>query len=98
MPKKNEPFDLKESLQEEMDTAIKTLIDSNITGIANELQQSEDGTLSVGFSLKLSLSGKRVAGTGALSYSRKFKDEIEFITPDPDQLKFEDLEKEGGAA
>lgn len=98
MPKKNEPFDLKESLQEEMDTALQTLVFGNITGIAKELQQSEDGTLSVGFSVKLSLSGKRVAGVGSLSYSRKFKDEIEFITADPDQLKFEDIEKEGGEA
>lgn len=74
-----------DSLQQELKRALGTLVAGNVTGIATELIHADDGTLTVGFSLKLNLSGKRVAGTGALSYSRKFKDEIEFITPDPDQ-------------
>ncbi len=74
-----------DSLQDELDRALATLVAGNVTGIATELINADDGTLTVGFSLKLNLSGKRVAGTGALSYSRKFKDEVEFITPDPDQ-------------
>ncbi len=74
-----------DSLQAELDRALATLVAGNVTGIATELINADDGTLSVGFSLKLNLAGKRVAGVGALSYSRKFKDEVEFITPDPDQ-------------
>ena len=85
-----------DSLQAELDRALATLVAGNVTGIATELINADDGTLSVGFSLKLNLSGKRVAGTGALSYSRKFKDEVEFITPDPDQPKLPGMEDDDG--
>jgi hypothetical protein len=89
-----------DSLQTVLDRALATLVAGNVTGIATELINADDGTLSVGFSLKLNLSGKRVAGTGALSYSRKFKDEVEFITPDPDQPPLPGMEvtQSGGGA
>jgi hypothetical protein len=85
-----------DSLQAELDRALATLVAGNVTGIATELINADDGTLSVGFSLKLNLSGKRVAGTGALSYSRKFKDEVQFITSDPDQPKLPGMEDDEG--
>ncbi len=85
-----------DSLQAELDRALATLVAGNVTGIATELINADDGTLSVGFSLKLNLSGKRVAGTGALSYSRKFKDEVQFITPDPDQPKLPGMDDDEG--
>ena len=89
-----------DSLQTVLDRALATLVAGNVTGIATELINADDGTLTVGFSLKLNLSGKRVAGTGALSYSRKFKDEVDFITPDPDQPPLPGMEgdESGGGA
>lgn len=76
---------IRDPLAEEIKTAITGLVDANIDGIANEVANAEDGKLSVAFSVKLTLEGLRVAGVGSLSYSRKFKDEAEFITPDPSQ-------------
>ena len=76
---------IRDPLAEEIKTAITGLVDANIDGIANEVANAEDGKLSVAFSVKLTLEGLRVAGVGSLSYSRKFKDEAEFITPDPNQ-------------
>lgn len=87
------PGEITDSLQSEIKTAIGDLVASNVSGIAKELTDSEDGNLTVGFSLKLTLSGKRVAGVGSLSYSRKFKDEVEFITPDPDQIPLPGVEE-----
>lgn len=88
------PGEITDPLQQELDRALQSLVAGNVTGIATELIHADDGTLTVGFSLKLNLSGKRVAGTGALSYSRKFKDEVEFITPDPDQPRLPGIEPE----
>lgn len=82
-----------QSLQKELEQALGTLVSANVTGIATELIHADDGNLTVGFSIKLNLSGKRVAGTGCLSYSRKFKDEVEFITPDPDQVPLPGIEE-----
>lgn len=86
------PGEITDPLQQELDRALQSLVAGNVTGIATELIHADDGALTVGFSLKLNLSGKRVAGTGALSYSRKFKDEVEFITPDPDQPRLPGIE------
>ena len=77
---------IRDPLAEGIKTAITGLVDANIDGIANEVANAEDGKLSVAFSVKLTLEGLRVAGVGSLSHSRKFKDEAEFITPDPEQM------------
>lgn len=76
---------IRDPLADQIKTTLSGLVDSNIDGIANEVAQSEDGNLSVSFSVKLTLSGLRVAGVGKIGYSRKFTDEAEFITPDPQQ-------------
>lgn len=86
------PGEITDPLQQELDRALQSLVAGNVTGIATELIHADDGTLTVGFSLKLNLTGNRVAGTGAISYSRKFKDEIDFITPDPDQPQLPGIE------
>jgi hypothetical protein len=88
---------IRDPLAKEIKTAIIGLVEANIDGIANEVANAEDGKLSVAFSVKLTLEGLRVAGVGSLSYSRKFRDEAEFITPDPEQPKLPGVE-EGGAA
>lgn len=74
-----------DGLEIELNRSMAELIAGNVTGIVKELTDAEDGTLTVGFAVKLNLTGNRVAGTGVISYSRKFKDETDFITPDPDQ-------------
>lgn len=76
---------IRDPLADEIKKALSGLIDDNIDGIANEVANAEDGSLSVSFSVKLTLSGLRVAGVGKIGYSRKFSDESEFITPDPNQ-------------
>ncbi len=76
---------IRDPLAHEIKTTIGSLIDANIDGIANEVANAEDGTLSVSFSVKLSLSGVRVSGVGKIGFARKFTDEAEFITPDPEQ-------------
>jgi hypothetical protein len=84
-----------EALEQSLNRAVADLIAGNVTGIVRELTEAEDGGLTVSFSVKLSLEKGRVAGVGAISYSRKFKDETEFITADPHQTE---LPIEGGAA
>lgn len=76
---------IRDPLADEIKKALSGLIDDNIDGIANEVANAEDGALSVSFSVKLTLTGLRVAGVGKIGYSRKFSDESEFITPDPNQ-------------
>ena len=76
---------IRDPLAHEIKVTIGSLIDSNIDSIANEVANAEDGTLSVSFSVKLSLSGVRVSGVGKIGFARKFTDEAEFITPDPEQ-------------
>ena len=71
-------------------------IRNQTAGIANEVANAEDGALSVSFSVKLTLTGLRVAGVGKIGYSRKFSDESEFITPDPNQPTLTGVE--GGAS
>lgn len=86
-----------DALEEQMRIAIPELVAGNVTGIVKELTDAEDGTLAVSVGMKLSLSGNRVACALSLSYSRKFKDETEFITPDPDQPDLP-IEDEGPVA
>jgi hypothetical protein len=83
---------IRDPLAQAIKGALDGLVDGNIDGIANEVAQSDDGNLTVSFSVKLTLSCMRVAGTGRISYSRKFTDESEFMTPDPNQppLPFRD--------
>jgi hypothetical protein len=88
--------ELIEQLQPKLEEAVKAAIAENITGVAAELNSSEDGNLTVSVSLKLNLNGNRVAGAGSLSYSRKFKDDFEFITDDPNQLKLPSGDDGGG--
>jgi len=76
---------IRDPLASEIKTALSALVDGNIDGIANEVANAEDGSLSVSFSVKLTLTGLRVAGVGKIGYSRKFTDESEFITQDPNQ-------------
>jgi len=77
---------IRDPLMRHMVAAISSLVTENVDGIAAELVAAEDGNLSVSFSVKLSLSGNRVSGVSSVSYSRKFKDESEFITEDPSQI------------
>ena len=87
---------IRDPLADEIKKALSGLIDDNIDGIANEVANAEDGALSVSFSVKLTLTGLRVAGVGKIGYSRKFSDESEFITPDPNQPTLPGVE--GGEA
>lgn len=80
------------ALEPKLKEAIDLAVASNIAGIAAELHAADDGNLSVSVSIKLNLSGNRVSGAGSVSYSRKFKDEFEFITDDPEQRKLEGIE------
>jgi hypothetical protein len=82
---------IRDPLAQAIKGALDGLVDGNIDGIANEVAQSDDGNLTVSFSVKLTLNGLRVAGVGKIGYSRKFTDESEFLTPDPNQppLPFE---------
>lgn len=91
------PSQLVEQLQPEIGRALTTLVARNVTGIAQELVASEDGKLSVSFSLALSLQNDRVAGVGNLSYSRKFKDAVEFSTRDPKQPQLPGIEPDDSA-
>jgi len=86
---------IRDPLASEIKTALSGLVDGNIDGIANEVANAEDGSLSVSFSVKLTLTGLRVAGVGKIGYSRKFTDESEFLTPDPNQPTLPGVE-EGG--
>lgn len=86
---------IRDPLADAIKTALDGLVDGNIDGIANEVANAEDGTLSVSFGVKLTLSGLRVSGVGKIGYSRRFTDEAEFITPEPNQGN---LPLEGGAA
>jgi len=83
-----------EALEQSLNRAVAVLVAGNVTGIVRELTEAEDGKMTVSFSVKLSLEKGRVAGAGAISYSRKFKDETEFITEDPHQTE---LPINGGA-
>ena len=76
---------IRDPLAQAIKGALDGLVDGNIDGIANEVAQSDDGNLTVSFSVKLTLTGLRVAGVGKIGYSRKFTDESEFLTPDPNQ-------------
>ncbi len=76
---------IRDPLAHEIKTTIGSLIDSNIDKVAHEVANAEDGTLSVSFGVKLTLSGLRVSGVGKIGFARKFTDEAEFITPDPEQ-------------
>jgi hypothetical protein len=76
---------IRDPLAHEIKTTIGSLIDSNIDKVAHEVANAEDGTLSVSFGVKLTLSGLRVSGVGKIGFARKFTDEAEFITPDPNQ-------------
>jgi hypothetical protein len=80
-----------EALEPKLNEAINLAVAANITGIAAELHSAEDGNLSVSVGIKLNLSGNRVSGSGSVSYSRKFKDEFQFITDDPEQTKLEGI-------
>ena len=80
-----------EALEPKLKEAIDLAVAANITGIAAELHSAEDGNLSVSVGIKLNLSGNRVSGSGSVSYSRKFKDEFQFITDDPEQTKLEGI-------
>ena len=79
------------NISDELETKLKRAFGeisaANITSITEELTNAEDGKITVGFSVKLTLLNGRVFGNGALSYSRRFKDEIEFATDDPKQTK-----------
>ena len=88
---------IRDPLASEIKTALSGLVDGNIDGIANEVANAEDGSLSVSLSVKLTLTGLRVAGVGKIGYSRKFTDESDFITPEPEQLGLPGVE-EGGAS
>lgn len=74
-----------DALEADMKKTVGEKISENVTGITRELVDAEDGNLTVSISVKLLLSGNRVAGAVSLGYARKFKDDGEFITPDPDQ-------------
>ena len=74
-----------DQLEAKLKRAFEEISAANIAKITEELLESENGKMTVGFSIKLSLNNGRVAGVGGLSYSRKFTDEIEFITDDPKQ-------------
>jgi hypothetical protein len=87
---------IRDPLAQAIKGALDGLVDGNIDGIASEVAQSEDGNLTVSFSVKLTLTGLRVAGVGKIGYSRKFTDESEFLTPDPQQATLP-LGEEGGA-
>ena len=76
-----------EALEQCMNQAVADLIAGNVTGIVRELTEADDGKMTVSFSVKLSHEKGRVSGVGAISYSRKFKDETEFITAEPDQIE-----------
>lgn len=80
-----------DALEPKLKEAIDLAVAANITGIAAELHSAEDGNLSVSVGIKLNLSGNRVSGSGSVSYSRKFKDEFQFITDDPEQTKMEGI-------
>jgi len=80
-----------DALEPKLKEAIDLAVAANITGIAAELHSAEDGNLSVSVGIKLNLSGNRVSGSGSVSYSRKFKDEFQFITDDPEQTKLEGI-------
>jgi hypothetical protein len=86
---------IRDPLAQAVKDALDGLVDGNIDGIANEVAQSDDGNLTVSFSVKLTLNGLRVAGVGKIGYSRKFTDESEFLTPDPQQATLP-LGEEGG--
>jgi hypothetical protein len=88
---------IRDPLAQAIKGALDGLVDGNIDGIANEVAQSDDGNLTVSFSVKLTLNGLRVAGVGKIGYSRKFTDESEFLTPDPNQPSLP-LGEEGGAS
>lgn len=88
---------IRDPLAQAIKGALDGLVDGNIDGIANEVAQSDDGNLTVSFSVKLTLTGLRVAGVGKIGYSRKFTDESEFLTPDPNQPSLP-LGEGGGAS
>ena len=62
-------------------------IDANVSGIAQELSDAEDGKLTVGLAFKLQKIGGRILVVSTLAYARKFKDEGEDMieVSDPNQ-------------
>ena len=80
---------LADNLQPKLEASVRELIANNIAAFTAELQSAEDGKLTVGVSMKLSLSNNRVSCVADMTYSRKFKDQSEFITQDPNQLEIE---------
>lgn len=71
------------------------LINANGSNIAEELKATEDGTLSVSLGIKLKAVGPRLYAATSVSYSRKFKDELEdsIEIPDPNQPELMDSEE-----
>lgn len=64
------------------------LLTANGDGITEELLAAEDSKLTVSLSLKLSLVAGKVYSTASVSFSRKFRDEIEgSADADPNQEK-----------
>ena len=76
-----------DQVQELLQQAATDLIANNASGIAHELAQSPDGTLSIGVSFKLVKMQSKISSKHSLSYARKFKDEDESCVdlPDPNQ-------------
>ena len=76
---------LKDQLADKLIAAFASAVHENIVGITDELTAADDGKLSLSIPVKLSLNSGRVAGTGSVTYSRKFTGDFEFITEDPNQ-------------
>lgn len=80
-------MNITDSLREKLIEALTGMVNENTPGIVEEITAADDGKLTVGMSVKLTLHNGRVHGDGSLGYSRKFKAECEFVTEDPAQME-----------
>lgn len=78
---------MKQQLQDTLQELAAKLIENNIENITSEVLENVDGKLSISVGIKIHIVGPKVHTTGALAYSRKFREELEscFERQDPNQ-------------
>lgn len=83
-----------EQLNNKTQEIVSGLLNANADVIAKELASNPEGKLNVSVGVKLRLVGHKLYVEGALTYSRKFTDELEGMieVPDPSQPKLPLLE------
>jgi hypothetical protein len=79
-----------EKLQSKLNETAQELIANNVSTIAQLLQESPDGKLSLSLSVGMTLAGNRVYVEGGISFAKKFKDDfsgmIEIEDPNQPEL------------